>query len=62
MGKKKKKKKEKKKEKEKEYKVTVGTFMLYFFRTQFNEAYIANVLFAKSARTFTCFPEFYFFL
>ena len=55
-------KKKKKKEKEKEDKVTVGTFMLYFFRTQFNEAYIANVLFAKSARTFTCFPEFYFFL
>ena len=32
-------------------------FMLYFFRTQLNEAYIANVSFTKSAITFICCPE-----
>ena len=46
---------------EKDDKVTVGIFVLYFFRTRLNEAYIANVSFAKSARTFVCCPEFYFF-
>ena len=39
---------------EKDDKVTVGIFMLYFFRIRLNEAYIANVPFAKSARTFIC--------
>ena len=47
---------------EKDDKVTVGTFMLYFFRIRLNEAYIANVPFAKSARTFICCPEFIFSL
>ena len=42
--------------------MTVGIFViLYFFRTWLNEAYIANVPFAKSARTFICCPELYFF-
>ena len=34
---------------EKADKVTVGIFMLYFFRTRLNDAYIINVLFPKSA-------------
>ena len=42
--------------------MTVGIFMHYFFRTRFSEAYIANVSFAKSARTFVCWAEFYFSL
>ena len=46
---------------EKDDKVTVGIFVLYFFRTRLNEAYNANVSFAKSARTFVCCPEFYSF-
>ena len=45
---------------EKDDKVTVGIVMLYFFRTRLNEAYIANVSFAKSARTFICCSELYF--
>ena len=44
---------------EKDGKVTVGIFMLYFFRTRLNEAEIANLPFAKDARTFICCPEFY---
>ena len=32
---------------EKDDKVTVGIFMLYFFRIRLNEAYIANVPFAS---------------
>ena len=39
----------------------VAMFMLFFFRTQLNEASIAHVSFVKSARTFICCPEFYFF-
>ena len=35
--------------------------MLYFFSTRLNKAYIANVPFAKSARTFIYCPKFYFF-
>ena len=31
--------------------MTVGIIMLYLFRARLNEAYIANVSFAKSART-----------
>ena len=46
---------------EKDDKVTVGIFMFYFARTQLNEAYIINVLFAKSGRTFICCPDIYFF-
>ena len=46
---------------EKDNKVTVEIVMLYFFRTRLNEAYIANVSFAKSARTFICCPELHFF-
>ena len=42
-------------------KVTVRIFMLYLFRTRLNEAYIANVSLTKSARTFICCLEFYFF-
>ena len=42
--------------------MTVGKIMLYFFRTRLNEACIANAFFAKSARTFICCPELYFFL
>ena len=44
---------------EKDDKVTVGIFMLYFFRTRLNDAYIINVPFPKSARTFICCPEFF---
>lgn len=44
---------------EKDDKVTVATIMLYFVRTRLNEAYIVNVSFAKSTRTFICCPEFY---
>ena len=47
---------------ENDVKVTVGIFMLYFFKTRSNEAYIANVPFKISARTFICFPEFSFSL
>ena len=46
---------------EKDDEVTIGIFMLHFFRTRLKEAYIANVSLAKSARTFICCPEFYFF-
>ena len=46
---------------EKDDKVTVGIFVLYFFRTRLNEACIANVSFSKYARTFVCCPEFYSF-
>ena len=46
---------------EKDDKVGVGIFMLYFFRTWLNEAYIANVSFANPASTFICCPEIYFF-
>ena len=35
--------------------------MLYFFRTRLNEAYIANVSFAKFARTFICCPQLHLF-
>ena len=35
--------------------------MLYFLRTRLNETYIANLSFAKSAMTFICCPELYFF-
>ena len=42
--------------------MAVERFMLYFFRTHLNEAYIANVLFAKSASTLICCPEFIFSL
>ena len=35
--------------------------MFYFFRTRLDEVYIANVSFAKSAKTFICCPELYFF-
>ena len=35
--------------------------MLYFFRTQLNEAYIANASFTKPERTFICCLELYFF-
>ena len=45
---------------EKDDKATVGIIMLCFFRTRLNEAYIANVPFAKSARTFICCPELYY--
>ena len=45
---------------EKDDKVTVATIMLYFVRTRLNEAYIVNVSFAKSARTFIFCPELYF--
>ena len=44
---------------EKDGKVTVGIFMLYFFRTRLNEAEIANLPFAKDTRTFIGCPEFY---
>ena len=47
---------------EKDVKVTVGIFVIYFFRTRLNEAYIANVSFTKSARIFVCCPEFDSFL
>ena len=46
---------------EKDNRVTVEIVMLYFFRTRLNEAYIANVTFAKSARPSICCPELYFF-
>ena len=46
---------------EKDDKEAVGIFILYFFRTWLNEAYIVNVSFANPARTFLCFPEFYFY-
>ena len=46
----------------KDDKVTVEIFMLYFFRTRSNKAYIANVSFAKSARTFTVVQSFVFSL
>ena len=39
--------------------MTVGLFMLYFLRTPLNEAYTANVPFAKSVRASICCPEFY---
>ena len=45
---------------EKDDKATLGIIMLCFFRTRLNEAYIANVPFAKSARTFICCPELYY--
>ena len=35
--------------------------MLYFNGTRLNEAYIAYVSFAKSAKTFICYAEFFFF-
>ena len=47
---------------EMDYKVTVGIFMLYFFRKRLNEVYIANVPFTKSANLLFLVQSFIFFL
>ena len=47
---------------EMDYKVTVGIFMLYFFRKRLNEVYIANVLFTKSANLLFLVQSSIFFL
>ena len=42
--------------------MTVGIFIIYFFRARLNAAYIANVSFVKSIRTFICVQSLIFSL